>query len=123
MIKQLVFQAVLGAAMIGSAITMQVAGHAASIDWFDIGSKYGPLGIVVAWFLYRDYRREIAMTSRINHLTDNIFNSTLESQSRLADAINTRPCILYRTLPGDYDLIRRIDAHLVNQGENQNEQG
>lgn len=63
------------------------------------------------------------MTSRINHLTDNIFKSTLESQSRLTDAINTRPCILYRTLPGDYNLIRRIDAHLVNQGENQNEQG
>lgn len=121
--KGVLAEGVMASIMIAAAAGIQVGQEMADVNWLDIGAKYGPLGIAVAWFLYRDYRREIAMTSRINHLTDNIFKSTLESQSRLTDAINTRPCILYRTLPGDYNLIRRIDAHLVNQGENQNEQG
>jgi hypothetical protein len=117
-LKGVLAEGVMASIMIAAAAGIQVGQEMADVNWLDIGAKYGPLGIAVMWFLYRDYKREQAMTNRINHLTDSIFQSTLRSQTSLTEAIRSRPCILLRCTPGDDELIEKMGINAPrNEGD------
>lgn len=64
-------------------VTLPLAPHP------DIWEKYGPLGIIVGWFMLKDWREE---TRRAKH--DRELSAALKDMAASLSEIRTRPCLL-----------------------------